>query len=609
MLGYLRSGNKRTKMIWWVVTISTVATFLLGFSFFGAMGRDPSSAARQSGAFGIVNGEKITREMWQSALENERQSYRQRFGTDPTDRDLRSVQQSAWRKLVNTRLLAQEAEHSGLRATDNDIIFRLETDPPPSILGAPVFQTDGRFDPQKYRAAISNPANDWSALESEVRQEIPAVKLQKSLLASIKLSEGELKDAMRDRFVRLSAVVLQVPPADTGKAPAGDAELQRVYDKYRSLMASPARTQLEMLSVPVQFSAEEIKTATDLANGLYQRIRGGEDFVQMTKDYSEGANSERGGIIDRALNLAELGPLAQQLAGCKPGDVLPPIRQGSSLMIFRLLGPAQDSTARNLAPGTVKLAQLMIKIKPDVESMRKQFATAEAIAKRAKTVGLAKAATEKGLATQKTPFFDLENIPQQLFATPEAADWGVSHKKGEISPVYESPEEFVVVSVAVQHPAGIPTRDEVGEQLRQLADIDHRVELAKPRVDQVAAALKGGASLEDAAKALGLPTLPTSFSRAEPDPRLASAADFMGALWASKPGTVVGPFRTPTGWYFGRAAGVTSPPDSLLANPQFRGQLTSDILGRRQRSFFTGYLNKLRERAKVEDTRSVFGAN
>ena len=609
MLGYLRSGNKRTKLIWWVVTVSTVATFLLGFSFFGAMGRDPSNAARQNGSFGLVNGEKITREMWQTTFENERQSYRQRFGTEPADRDLRAVQQGAWRKLVNSRLLGQEAARSGLKVTDNDIVFRLETDPPPSVLGAAAFQTDGRFDPQKYRAAISNPSNDWSGLEAEVRQEIPAVKLQKSLLASIKLPESELRDAMLDRSVRLSAVVLKVPPADTGKTPSADADLQRVYMKYRPLMASPARTQLEVLGIPVQFTAEEIKTANDLATSIYQRVQRGEDFVQLTKDYSEGPNAERGGAIDRVINVVELGPLAQVVAAHKPGDVLEPIRQGNAVVIFRILGPAQDTSARNLAPGTVKLGQLTIKLHPNIDGLRTQYAAAQAIATRAKVVGLAKASAEKGLTTQKTSFFDLDNMPQELFATPEAADWGVSHKKGEISDVFESPEVFVIASVAVQHPAGVPTREEVADQLTQLVELDHRVELAKPRADQVAAALKGGSSLEDAAKAVGLAALPTTFSRAEPDPRLASVTELLGALWGAKPGVVVGPFRTPTGYYFGRVIGVVSPPDTLLASQQFRGQVTGDILGKRQRSFFNGYLNMLRDRAKIVDTRSAFGAN
>ena len=113
MLGYLRSGNKRTKAIWLIVTIAVVVTFLLGFSFFGSMGSG-SSGARATGDYGSVNGEKVTADMWRSAIAVAKENYRQRFNTEPADRDMRSVEQQAWRSLVNQRLMAQEARKSGL---------------------------------------------------------------------------------------------------------------------------------------------------------------------------------------------------------------------------------------------------------------------------------------------------------------------------------------------------------------------------------------------------------------------------------------------------------------------------------------------------------------
>ncbi len=608
MLGYLRSGSKRTKMIWWIVTISTVATFLLGFSFFGSMGRDPSLAARQSGSFGLVNGEKITREMWQSALDSERAAYRQRFGSDPVDRDLRAVEQQAWRKLVSTRLLAQEARRSGVSVTDNDVIFRLESDPPAAVLSMPAFQTNGQFDPAKYRAAMMNPNNDWSGIEQDVRDEVPAMKLQKSLLASLKLSQGELEQAMRDRMVRLSAIVVQVPP-DTAKFKTTDADLQKAYDTYRSRMATPARTQLEVLSVPIEYSPDEVKTAMDLANSIFGRIQKGEDFTQLARDYSEGPGSDKGGIIDRVISLGELGPLAQPVQAAQPGAVLPPIRQNNAVMLFRVLGPAQDSTARNLPPGSVKLAQIMIKIHPAQESVQKQYERVVALQKRAKAVGLARAATEKGLSTTKTPFFDLDNMPPQLYAAPEAADWGTTHAQGDVSPVYEGTDQFLIAQVAVQHAAGIPTRAEVNDQLQTIAEYEKRIDAAKARADKLAAAVHSGMTLEAAAASVGVNAIPVSFTRSEPDPRLASSPELQGLLWGAKPGQVVGPVRAPAGWLFGRVESVSAPPDSMLANQQLRGQFTTDILTRRQRSFFTGYVEALRGKAKIADTRSVFGGN
>ena len=64
MLGYLRSGNKRTKTIWWALTIITVASFLGGFVFLAGLGRDQSSRARLAGNVGSVNGEGVTTTQW-----------------------------------------------------------------------------------------------------------------------------------------------------------------------------------------------------------------------------------------------------------------------------------------------------------------------------------------------------------------------------------------------------------------------------------------------------------------------------------------------------------------------------------------------------------------
>src|SRR6185436_14646864 len=115
MLGYLRSGNKRKKLIWWVLIVITVFTFLIGFSFFGGMG-DPGKRARLTGDIGSVNGTGITQRDYQTAVDEQRMAYRQRYGSDPADQDLKAVERDAWRALLNERMFAQEAKRAGLKA-------------------------------------------------------------------------------------------------------------------------------------------------------------------------------------------------------------------------------------------------------------------------------------------------------------------------------------------------------------------------------------------------------------------------------------------------------------------------------------------------------------
>ena len=603
MLDSLRSGKKRVKAIWWVLAILTIFTFLIGFNFFPGLGRDSTMSTRATGGIGNVGGEKITPQEYALALEESRATFRQRFNSDPVDRDAKQVEQQAWRQLVNQRLMAKVAKSAGLKATDNEVIVGMQTNPPAAIFTAQAFQTNGKFDPAKYQQAMRNPNIDWSPFEAAMRAQLPVRKLQERLMASLKLSDSELRETFHDRYDRLTATIVQVPPADTGSSAGTDADLQKVYDRYKARMATGAKTQLEVLAIPFQYSADEVKTAMDLAQSLFQRASKGEDFATLARDYSEGPNAQHGGVLDRFMNPMELGPVGASIMAHKPGEIVAPYREAGSVAVFKILDPKVDSLARGGQPGQVKLAQIMIKLHPSTDGMRDQFQAALKLQKRAKDVGLAKAATEKGLTTQKTPFFDLDNVPPALYSTPEAADWGVAGKKGDVSPVFQGPEEFLIATVATQHLSGPPTREEVQEQLKQMADIEHRVERSKTRADQIAAALKSGAKLEDAAKAAGLTAFTVSLTRQQPDPRVFAATELQGALWTAKPGQVIGPVRAPGAWYFGRVETVAAAPDTMF-NDQLKGQLTTDILTRRQRTFFDGYLTKLRSDAKIVDARA-----
>jgi len=415
MLGHLRSGNKRTKTIWWVLTVVTVGSFLGGFVFLAGLGRDQGTRARLSGNVGSINGEGVSMTQWQAALEEARQGYRQRYGVDPQDRDLKTVEQQAWRSIVNERLFAQQAKQAGLGVSDNEVVIGMRTNPPSILLASAAFQTDGKFDPTKYQQALANPGNNWAPFEEMLREQLPVRKLQERLLASIKLSQPELKQAFRDRYDHFSATLLTVPPADTGRSNGSEEELRATFEKYKSRMAAGARTQLEVLVSPKRYGADETKAAMDMAKSLFERASKGEDFAQLARDYSEGPNAEKGGYIDRWLMPSDLGPmLAAAVQVKKPGDVVEPLQQGGRVLLLKIMDPAQDTSKTKTpppGPGAIKLSQIVIKVRPAPDDLRAQYKEVKAIADRARAVGLSKAATEKGLSTTKTGFYDGNNAP------------------------------------------------------------------------------------------------------------------------------------------------------------------------------------------------------
>jgi len=137
-----------------------------------------------------------------------------------------------------------------------------------------------------------------------------------------------------------------------------------------------------------------------------------------------------------------------------------------------------------------------------------------------------------------------------------------------------------------------------------IADAEVRVDLAKPRSDQLLAAIKSGKSLEDAAKSMSLVPATVQFTRAQPDPRLATSPELLGMLLGAPAAHVIGPVRGSQGWLFARLDGIVAASDSLM-NEQLRGQITTEILQARQRKFFDGYVEKLRAKSNVSDLRTT----
>jgi peptidyl-prolyl cis-trans isomerase D len=596
MLRFLRSGGKHTKLIWWLLTIITIFTFVILFG----TGIDQTSQMRRPDSVGSVNGHAISQAEYQAALEDQRANYRRQYGTDPADRDARMVELQAWRGLVAQYLVSRLAKAEGLKAYDQEVAWSLKTTPPPMLAQNAAFQTNGTFDVNKYEAALRNPANNWSAFEDMARRSLPTRKLEQRMLASIKLSEPELAEEFRYRFERLNATLLVVPPSNDPKMPPPSAaDLQRAYEENKSRFVAGLRVQLELAIVPRKYTDEDIRTAKQTAQSLVDRARRGEDFAQLARDYSEGAGADRGGVIDRTLQTPEFGVMGQHMETLQPGGISDAFQDGGRFLIFKLLArvPAGAGT-----PGGMKVAQIVVKAHANEDAVRQQYETLLKLRARAARIGLGKAAAEKGMGTAKTRFFDQSGPPEELFAAPEVADWGMREKVGQVSPVFDGLDEFLIAEVAGRHEAGPASRDELAEPLRQLADMDLRILRAKPRADSIATAIAQGATLEQLARALGLATSPAAgMTRSTPAPQIAGAPEFVGALFAAPLGKVVGPVRGFGGWYFGRVEqrGIAD----TTTFEKSKGQLSSDLLTRRQQSFFNNFVNNLLAGAKVQDQR------
>jgi parvulin-like peptidyl-prolyl isomerase len=601
MLGFFRSKSKKTQTIWWAIAIVTIVTFVGGFVFVLGSGLSSGFSGAALGAVGMVDGEPISREAYAAALAEQRELYRQQYGAEPADRDVKLVELMTWRNLVTQSILRQDAAALGLRAYDPEIVLAMRTSPPQVLLQAPAFQTDGQFDPNKYAQALQDPNMNWAPFEALVRDQLPIRKLQERLLASVKLSEPELEAAYRDMFERVDARVLQILPAFEQQVEVGEADLDRAYERRKGYFCTPKQVQVEVLLTPKKFGDVEVQAARELAASLVQRVRQGEDFALLARDYSEGPGAENGGVVERMFLPRDFGAgLDSVIAALPAGGIAEPFQDGGRVMIFKVLERAPGAPAPELA--SVKVAQIVIKVHPDATTLREQLEDMQRLRRKASSAGLGRAATDVGATTATTAYFGYAGPPAELFGAPEAADWAMTANANEVSPVFEGIDDWCIVQVKKLHEPGPMPKDEIMDQLRQIAEVEARIEATKPKADQVAAAIAAGQSLDQAAGAIGATAFQLrGVTRRQADGRIAGVPEAMAALFAGPVGSVQGPLRGLNGWYFVQVDGRT--PANMDSLETIKPQITNEILQRRQQSLMAGLSADIREGVKVEDLR------
>src|SRR5262249_12786275 len=156
--------------------------------------------------------------------------------------------------------------------------------------------------------------------------------------------------------------------------------------------------------------------ARERTDRLIQRARAGESFLALSRENSDAPGADKGGVIERVFAPSEFGAeLGPKVALMDTGQVTDAIQDGGRFMFLKVVQKLPNPQTGQ--PG-VKVAQIMIRVNPDENALRKQYADLDKIRAKAQHDGLGKAATATGLTTTKSGFFDLRSTPQELNAVP-----------------------------------------------------------------------------------------------------------------------------------------------------------------------------------------------
>jgi peptidyl-prolyl cis-trans isomerase D len=196
------------------------------------------------------------------------------------------------------------------------------------------------------------------------------------------------------------------------------------------------------------------------------------------------------------------------------------------------------------------------------------MADAQAASERIKSgTTFAALATERGL---KETDIDLGTVAKTGIIDPKVADAAFSLKKGEVSPPIEGRFGVVLVTVLQIEPANTKPLSVVGPFIRS----DIARERAKTQVqdlhDKIEDARAGGATLQEAAQKLNLPTVTVDIDRSGRDPtgklvtNLTDGPAVINAAFTNDVGVDTYPIDTAGGYVWYEVQGVTPARDRTL---------------------------------------------
>jgi peptidyl-prolyl cis-trans isomerase D len=551
---------------------------------------------------GKVNGRSIELRDYETAVQQAVEQ-RQRAGTGQLSlEDIQVVRDEVWNSFVDDLVLQGEFDRYNLVVAPEEVADAVRNVPPRELVAQPEFQTDGQFDLVKYQRWLGSAVGQQfvPVLEARYRDELYRSKLLRVITADVYLSDASLwqrwKDENEQVRIGMAAVLPRTAVADTA-VEVTDAELAAWYAEHRSELERPEQVWLSYVASPRFLAASDTAAALARAEAVRAEIAGGAPFADVAmRESSDQVSAAQGGSLGTFARGAMV-PAFDSVAFTLPVDTLsaPFLTQFGYHVVEVTARTADSATARHVLIPVELAGARRDSIEARADSLEQIGAD------RLDPVALDSAARALGLPILTAgPVQKGSRVQVGRFVVPDAGIWAFRAKPGETSPVIETEAAYYLFRVDSAKAGGIPPLVEVRESVRREVREEKKVALARPIAETLVRRVTEGATLAQAAQAMGLPYQEFGpFPRVNPpvgDPLIVGTAFGLGA------GQTSGVLETEGGLQV-----VTVLERSSVDSAAFRAQLDQwrlrqITLARQDR--VRNYLQSLRTSAKVVDRRA-----
>jgi len=609
-MALMTSMREKMHIVLWVL----LALFLLSMTVGGLVGGaniidqlfgnvDPQTTIAR------INGQDITPDRFNNIVNQQLQNARS-GGQPINDFQLQRARNSAWDNLLQDILVSQEVERLGITASDDEVIYHLENNPPPFLTQNPNFQTNGIFDKNKYLQALANPqGNEWTPIESFMKETyIPNYKLQKMIDESIIITPDDLRNEFIKRNIKFTVTGAHITEATVSKeeSKATIDELRAEYANTKSDYSHDGLCSISFVSWKKEPSKFDSSSANILATELYKRARSGENFEKLANEYSmdPGNQNTKGGDLGWFKEGRMVKPFDQAAFNAKKNEIVGPIKSDFGYHVIHV----RDNRIGDDGNKELLASHILIQTEMSPTTLSNIKKAATLFSYDAQDLGFKKAVQEHDLDISIYNRFDNTGYAVTgLGGLRSAIRFAFNGKTGEVSDILENEEYYAICRIDSVTPPGVKTFEEVRSQITRKIDKEKATNATLEEANNLLIKLSSkGIALKELIEGEEdldgfkneSKTLLQGFTS------IGRSHFLNGALLAAEPGDILGPLETNRGQAIVQLIEIEEF-DSTKFETQ-RLQLRDLIFSRKQGELFQAWIEGLKEDADVIDNRKYY---
>ena len=557
-----------------------------------------------------INGEIISPNQFNN-LVNQQLTNLKNSGQTINDFQIDQARNRAWENLLQDVLVSQEVEQLGIKASNEEVMYHLENQPPLFLQQNPTFQTDGKFDLDKYLDAFSNPNGDeWVPIEQFMKNTfIPNFKLQKILDEGIIISEKEVVNEFKRRNIDYTLSALHITSAliDKEDFEPNQDQIKKEYDEIKANEFKHGELRsLRYVYWEKKPARQDTIDAKNVADELLIRAKSKENFATLANEYTMDPSNQgtKGGDLGWFKKGRMVKPFEDAAFKANKDQIIGPVLSRFGYHVIHV----RDKKINKNGDNEVLASHILIKIDISPTTLSNLKRDATLFSYDAQDNGFDIAVEEYGLTVSFAEKLNENDLSVKGIGNfRSAVRYAFNNEVNTVSDILENEKYFVLCSLDSIIPEGIKPLNEVEPLLR--SKLQNRnaklasLEEANKLLIDISAGEKTIAELVKSKKGLD-GFIKETKKLAQGFTSIGRSNYVTGVIPTAKIEKIIGPVETNQGYAILQIH-EKSKIDSTLYEQQ-KDQIRKEIFSKKQNQYFQAWIDDLKEKAEIIDNRKYY---